>query len=100
MEGYTTPGGYSSKRGEANRVADGAWRLRTMIAQGVPRADALGHGWHRERRADAGAVYPAWRSDTVQVCTGVMKFGYECVKPMCDATAGDFMAKHKFETLA
>ena len=37
--------------------------------------------------------------DTVQVCTGVMKFGYECVKPMCDELLA-FMAKHKFETLA
>jgi hypothetical protein len=38
-------------------------------------------------------------SDTVQVCTGVMKFGYECVKPMQDQLLA-FMAKHKFETLA
>src|SRR5439155_11869658 len=38
-------------------------------------------------------------SDTVQVCTGVMKFGYECVKPMCEELL-TFMAKHKFETLA
>jgi len=28
-----------------------------------------------------------------------MKFGYECVKPMCDELLA-FMAKHKFETLA
>ena len=38
-------------------------------------------------------------ADTVQVCTGVMKFGYECVKPMCEELLA-FMAKHKFETLA
>ena len=38
-------------------------------------------------------------SDTVQVCTGVMKFGYEMVKPMCDELLA-FMEKHKFETLA
>src|SRR5271167_3360997 len=37
--------------------------------------------------------------DTVQVCTGVMKFGYEMVKPMCDELLA-FMEKHKFETLA
>jgi dihydropyrimidine dehydrogenase (NADP+)/dihydropyrimidine dehydrogenase (NAD+) subunit PreA len=35
----------------------------------------------------------------VQVCTGVMKFGYECVKPMCEELL-EFMAKHSFETLA
>jgi len=28
-----------------------------------------------------------------------MKFGYECVKPMCEELLA-FMAKHKFETLA
>ena len=38
-------------------------------------------------------------SDTVQVCTGVMKFGYECVKPMCEELLA-FMEKHQFETLA
>jgi len=37
-------------------------------------------------------------ADTVQVCTGVMKFGYECVQPMCDQLLA-FMAKHNFETL-
>jgi len=38
-------------------------------------------------------------ADTVQVCTGVMKAGYECVKPMCDELLA-FMDKHQFETLA
>ncbi len=38
-------------------------------------------------------------SDTVQVCTGVMKFGYGCVKQMCDELL-QFMEKHNFETLA
>ena len=37
-------------------------------------------------------------ADTVQVCTGVMKFGYECVKRMCDELLA-FMEKHKFETI-
>jgi dihydropyrimidine dehydrogenase (NADP+)/dihydropyrimidine dehydrogenase (NAD+) subunit PreA len=38
-------------------------------------------------------------ADTVQVCTGVMKFGYDCVKPMCEQLLA-FMEKHKFETIA
>jgi dihydropyrimidine dehydrogenase (NADP+)/dihydropyrimidine dehydrogenase (NAD+) subunit PreA len=38
-------------------------------------------------------------ADTVQVCTGVMKSGYECVRPMCDQLLA-FMAKHKFANLA
>jgi dihydropyrimidine dehydrogenase (NADP+)/dihydropyrimidine dehydrogenase (NAD+) subunit PreA len=38
-------------------------------------------------------------ADTVQVCTGVMKFGYECVKPMKEELL-QFMDKHNFNTLA
>ncbi|HEX3358630.1 MAG TPA: hypothetical protein VHS31_16765, partial [Tepidisphaeraceae bacterium] len=37
-------------------------------------------------------------SDTVQVCTGVMKEGYGMVKKMKDELLS-FMAKHKFETI-
>jgi hypothetical protein len=38
-------------------------------------------------------------ADTIQVCTGVMKFGYECIKPMRDELLA-FMEKHHFETLS
>jgi hypothetical protein len=38
-------------------------------------------------------------SDTVQACTGPMKFGYEYVKPMKEQLLA-FMEKHGFETLA
>jgi len=37
--------------------------------------------------------------DTVQVCTGVMKMGYDCVKRMKDELLS-FMAQHKFETIS
>ena len=38
-------------------------------------------------------------ADTVQVCTGVMKFGYECVGKMKEDLLA-FMERHKFNTLA
>ena len=38
-------------------------------------------------------------ADTTQVCTGVMKFGYQSVKRMRDELLA-FMEKHGFETLA
>ena len=38
-------------------------------------------------------------ADTVQVCTGVMKFGYRMVSEMCEQLLA-FMEKHQFETLA
>jgi hypothetical protein len=37
-------------------------------------------------------------ADTIQVCTGVMKLGYECIKPM-QAELLAFMEKHQFETV-
>jgi hypothetical protein len=37
--------------------------------------------------------------DTVQVCTGVMKFGYDLVKPMQEQLLA-FMEQHKFNSIA
>jgi dihydropyrimidine dehydrogenase (NADP+)/dihydropyrimidine dehydrogenase (NAD+) subunit PreA len=71
--------------------------IATMIAKEFPGRSFSGLGGI-ESGNDA-AQFILLGSDTVQVCTGVMKFGYECVKPMCDELLA-FMAKHKFETLA
>ena len=72
--------------------------IATMIRNEFPGRSLL-----RPSAASKPATTPRNSScsarDTVQVCTGVMKFGYECVKPMCDELLA-FMAKHKFETLA
>jgi dihydroorotate dehydrogenase subfamily 1 len=96
VEGYTTPGGYSSKAVKpiALRMV---MELATMIRKEFPDRSLSGLGGV-ESGNDA-AQFILLGSDTVQVCTGVMKFGYECVKPMCDELLA-FMAKHKFETLA
>jgi dihydropyrimidine dehydrogenase (NADP+)/dihydropyrimidine dehydrogenase (NAD+) subunit PreA len=96
VEGYTTPGGYSSKAVKpiALRMV---MELATMIRQEFPGRSLSGLGGV-ESGQDA-AQFILLGSDTVQVCTGVMKFGYECVKPMCDELLA-FMAKHRFETLA
>src|SRR2546421_3033484 len=81
VEGYTTPGGYSSKavRPIALRMV---MELATMIQKEFPGRSLSGLGGV-ETGNDA-AEFILLGSDTVQVCTGVMKFGYECVKPMCD----------------
>src|SRR6201991_1756591 len=96
VEGYTTPGGYSSKAVKpiALRMV---MELATMIRSEFPNRSLSGLGGV-ESGEDA-AQFILLGSDTVQVCTGVMKFGYECVKPMCDQLLA-FMDKHKFETLA
>jgi len=96
VEGYTTPGGYSSKavRPIALRMC---MEVATLIANEFPGRTLSGMGGI-ESGTDA-AQFILLGSDTVQVCTGVMKEGYGCVKPMCDELLG-FMEKHGFETLA
>ncbi|HEV7869185.1 MAG TPA: NAD-dependent dihydropyrimidine dehydrogenase subunit PreA [Chthoniobacteraceae bacterium] len=96
VEGYTTPGGYSCKavRPIALRMV---MEIATMIRREFPGRTLSGLGGI-ENGGDA-AQFILLGSDTVQVCTGVMKFGYECVKPMCEELL-EFMAKHSFETLA
>ena len=95
VEGYTTPGGYSSKavRPIALRMV---MEIATMIRAEFPGRTLSGLGGI-ETGTDA-AQFILLGADTVQVCTGVMKFGYECIKPMCDELLA-FMEKHDFETL-
>jgi len=96
VEGYTTPGGYSSKA-----VKPIALRMVMEVAQ-VIRHEFKGRSLSGIGGIESGndaAQFILLGADTVQVCTGVMKFGYECVKPMCDELLA-FMARHKFETLA
>ncbi len=96
VEGYTTPGGYSCKAVKpiALRMV---MEIATMIRKEFPGRSLSGLGGI-ESGNDA-AQFILLGADTVQVCTGVMKFGYECVKPMCDELLA-FMEKHHFETLA
>ncbi len=96
VEGFTTPGGYSSKAVKpiALRMV---MEIATMIRSEFPGRSLSGIGGV-ESGGDA-AQFILLGSDTVQVCTGVMKFGYGCVKQMCNELL-QFMEKHKFETLA
>jgi len=96
VEGYTTPGGYSSRA-----VKPIALRMVMEMAQLI-RKEFPGRSLSAIGGVETGndaAEFILLGGDTVQVCTGVMKFGYEHVKPMCEQLLA-FMAKHKFETLA
>ncbi|TLD68172.1 NAD-dependent dihydropyrimidine dehydrogenase subunit PreA [Phragmitibacter flavus] len=96
VEGYTTPGGYSSKAVKpiALRMV---MEIAAMMEKEFPEQTVSGLGGI-ESGEDA-AQFILLGADTVQVCTGVMKFGYGCVKPMCEDLL-TFMDKHGFETLA
>ena len=96
VEGYTTPGGYSCRA-----VKPIALRMVMEIAQLI-RKEFSGRSLSAIGGVETGndaAEFILLGADTVQVCTGVMKFGYEHVKPMCEQLLA-FMEKHKFETLA
>jgi dihydropyrimidine dehydrogenase (NADP+)/dihydropyrimidine dehydrogenase (NAD+) subunit PreA len=95
VEGYTTPGGYSSRA-----VKPIALRMVMEVAQ-VIRQEFPGRSLSGLGGIESGndaAEFILLGSDTVQVCTGVMKFGYEHIKPMCEQLLA-FMEKHKFETI-
>jgi dihydropyrimidine dehydrogenase (NADP+)/dihydropyrimidine dehydrogenase (NAD+) subunit PreA len=96
VEGYTTPGGYSSKA-----IRPIALRMMMEIAQ-VIRREFPGRSLSAIGGVECGsdaAQFVLLGADTVQVCTGVMKFGYGMVKPLC-AELLAFMEKHGFETLS
>lgn len=95
VEGYTTPGGYSCQAVKpiALRMC---MEISKVIEKEFPGRTLSGLGGV-ETGEDA-AQFILLGSSTVQVCTGVMKFGYDCVGPMKDQLLA-FMEKHKFETL-
>ncbi len=96
VEGYTTPGGYSSRA-----VKPIALRMVMEVAQLI-RKEFPGRSLSAIGGVETGndaAEFILLGGDTVQVCTGVMKFGYEHVKVMCEQLLA-FMEKHKFETIA
>ncbi len=95
VEGYTTPGGYSCKavRPIALRMC---MEIATVIKDEYPGKTLSGIGGI-ETGEDA-AQFILLGSDTVQVCTGVMKYGYAHVKTMCDQLSA-FMDKHNFKSI-
>jgi dihydroorotate dehydrogenase subfamily 1 len=96
VEGYTVPGGYSciAVRPIALRMVK---ECAEVIRDRFPGRSLSAIGGI-ESGADA-AQFILLGGDTVQVCTGVMKMGYDCVKRMGEDLLA-FMAKHKFETIA
>jgi dihydroorotate dehydrogenase len=96
VEGFTTPGGYSSKA--VMPVALGmCMEIAKLIQSEFPGRTLSGIGGIESGR-DA-AQFILLGCDSVQVCTYVMKVGYRCIRAMCDELAA-FMEQHQFATLA
>jgi dihydroorotate dehydrogenase subfamily 1 len=96
VEGYTVPGGYSclAIRPIALRMVK---ECAEVIRDRFPGRSLSGIGGI-ESGADA-AQFILLGADTVQVCTGVMKMGYDCIRRMRDDLLG-FMDRHGFETVS
>jgi dihydropyrimidine dehydrogenase (NADP+)/dihydropyrimidine dehydrogenase (NAD+) subunit PreA len=95
VEGYTTPGGYSCQA-----VLPIALRMCMEVAQVIrqefPGRTLSGIGGIETGR-DA-AQFILLGCDTVQVCTGVMKYGYGIVQSMQEQLL-EFMERHEFNCL-
>jgi dihydropyrimidine dehydrogenase (NADP+)/dihydropyrimidine dehydrogenase (NAD+) subunit PreA len=95
VEGYTTPGGYSCQA-----VLPIALRMCMEVAQVINRefSGRTLSGIGGVETGNDAAQFILLGCDTVQVCTGVMKYGYEIVKPMQEQLLA-FMEKHKFDRI-
>src|ERR1700679_50819 len=96
VEGYTTPGGYSCKA-----IMPVALRMCMEIAKLI-RSEFPGRSLSAIGGVETGndaAQFILLGGDTVQVCTGVMKLGYEMVRPM-GAELLAFMQKQRLRRAA
>lgn len=97
VEGYTTPGGYSCKAVKpiALRMV---MEIATLIHDEFPNQGKTLSAIGGAETGNDAAEFILLGADTVQVCTGVMKFGYALVKQLCKELTA-FMDKHGFETI-
>lgn len=96
VEGYTTPGGYSSKA-----IMPIALRMCMEVAQ-VMQSEFPGRSLSGMGGVESGhdaAQFILLGCHTVQVCTYVMKVGYRCIHAMQDELSA-FMDRHSFKSLA
>ncbi|KAK9825990.1 hypothetical protein WJX74_003595 [Apatococcus lobatus] len=96
VEGYTTPGGYSSKAVKPIALAKVMSIARIIKEEYAGGRDLSGIGGVETGR-DA-AEFILLGANTVQVCTGVMLHGYPMVKQLCGGLQA-FMKQHDFSSI-
>ncbi|KAJ0981252.1 hypothetical protein J5N97_009507 [Dioscorea zingiberensis] len=97
VEGYSTPGGYSSKAVHPialGKVMNIAKMMKSEFGEGDYSLSGIGGV---ETGGDA-AEFILLGANTVQVCTGVMMHGYGLVKQL-SSELKDFMRKHNFSSI-
>ncbi|KAL0925725.1 hypothetical protein M5K25_004092 [Dendrobium thyrsiflorum] len=97
VEGYSTPGGYSSKAVHPIALGKVMQIAQMMKAEFSDKEYSLSGIGGVETGNDA-AEFILIGANTVQVCTGVMMHGYGLVKKLCDELK-EFMRKHNFSSI-
>eukprot|EP01025_Chloroclados_australasicus_P046376 TRINITY_DN5116_c0_g3_i2.p1 TRINITY_DN5116_c0_g3~~TRINITY_DN5116_c0_g3_i2.p1 ORF type:complete len:503 (+),score=57.04 TRINITY_DN5116_c0_g3_i2:203-1510(+) len=98
VEGYTTPGGYSSKAVKPIALAR-AMQIATMMKEKFPDSPQLGFSGIGGVETGRDAVeFILLGAHTVQVCTGVMVHGYQLAKYLCGGLQ-QFMLEHDFKAV-
>ncbi len=94
--GYSTAGGYSSRavKPVALRIV---MEIASLIRDAFPERSLSGIGGIET--GDDAAEFILLGADTVQICTGVMKFGYGLVKSLREGLLA-FMERHGFASPA
>eukprot|EP00850_Spirogloea_muscicola_P003341 SM000013S26510 [mRNA] locus=s13:777308:779373:- [translate_table: standard] len=95
VEGYTTPGGYSSKAVRPIALAK-VMAISQMVAKEFPAASVSGIGGIED--GGNAAEFLLLGASTVQVCTGVMMHGYGLVSKLCEELQ-EFMRRHDFASI-
>eukprot|EP01023_Acetabularia_acetabulum_P031522 TRINITY_DN2955_c0_g1_i4.p2 TRINITY_DN2955_c0_g1~~TRINITY_DN2955_c0_g1_i4.p2 ORF type:complete len:235 (+),score=56.83 TRINITY_DN2955_c0_g1_i4:121-825(+) len=98
VEGYTTPGGYSSKAVKPIALAR-VMAIATMLQEKFPDQPQLGlSGIGGVETGRDAAEFILLGAHTVQVCTGVMVHGYGMIKQLCGGLQ-QFMSEHDFNSV-
>ena len=98
VEGYSTPGGYSSTAIKPIALAKVA-ALAAMIESDFSGAGKSLSGIGGVNTGGDGAEFILLGSDTVQVCSGIMMHGYPMIKKLCGGLQA-FMQRHEFTSVA
>ncbi|XP_011003757.1 PREDICTED: dihydropyrimidine dehydrogenase [NADP(+)]-like [Populus euphratica] len=97
VEGYSTPGGYSSKA--VHPIAlEKVMSIAKMMKSEFDLAQYSLSGIGGVETGGDAAEFILLGANTVQVCTGVMMHGYGLVKKLCEELK-DFMKMHNFSSI-
>lgn len=97
VEGYSTPGGYSSRAVKPIALAK-CMSIAAMIKRDFHEQGKSLSGLGGVNTGRDAAEFILLGSNTVQVCTGVMLYGYPVIKKLCGGLQA-FMQQHDFSSI-